>query len=103
MIDLELAAIPNQTLTAKLAGGLFSITVKAVEGVMVADVTRDNVTVLQGSRIVAGTPIVPYKYLEAGNFVIITEDGDLPDYTKFGDSQFLIYATPSELSEVRGA
>lgn len=103
MIDLELAAIPNQTLSAKLAGGLFSITIKAVDGVMVADVSRDNVVILRGSRIVAGTPIVPYKYLEVGNFAIITEDGDLPDYTKFGDSQFLIYATPSELAEIRAA
>jgi len=48
---------------------------------MVADVTINGVETLLATRIVAGYPIIPYRYLTgAGNFVLLTEGGDLPDW-----------------------
>jgi hypothetical protein len=101
MIDIELSAVPNQSLSIVLDGALYEITVKAAGGIMSATIVRDNVTLVDNVRIVAGTPILPYRYQEAGNFVLLTEDEEYPDYLLFGSSQSLVYASALELAAAR--
>lgn len=101
MIDIDLAAIPNQTVSIRLDDRLYKITIRETRGVMAADITRDDEMVVQGARIVAGTPILPYLYQEEGNFVLLTEDEEYPYYSKFGDSQSLVYVTPAEIETLR--
>jgi hypothetical protein len=101
MIDIELAAIPNQTVSIRLDDQLYRITVKETRGTMAVDIVRDDETLVQGARIVAGTPLLPYLYMEVGNFVLLTEDEEYPYYTKFGDSQNLVYVTPAEIATLR--
>jgi hypothetical protein len=62
----------------QLDGARYSLTFKEATGCMVADVERDDVVLLYGVRVVAGSPIIPYGYLEAGNFVLLTENDELP-------------------------
>lgn len=98
MRTIPLEAIPNQSFTVRLDDHAFALTIKEAVGVMVADVTIDGVEVLAATRIVAGTPIIPYRYLTgAGNFLMLTDGGALPDYAQFGVTQRLIFASPSEL------
>jgi hypothetical protein len=103
MNQIPLQATANQTLSVQLDGARYSLTFKEAGGVMVADVTRDDVVVLYGARVVSGSPIIPYAYLEAGNFVLLTEDDDLPYYTEFETTQSLVYVTADELADLRGA
>lgn len=101
MIDITLDPIPNQTVSIRLDEDLYSLTVKATRGVMSADIVRNGVTILSGARIVAGTALIPYRYLEAGNFVLLTDNEEYPDYAKFGSSQSLVFASAEELEALR--
>lgn len=101
MIEIALAVIPNQAFSIRLDNQVYDVTLKETDGVMSATIVRDGVTILSGTRVVAGTPLIPYEYLESGNFMLLTDDDDLPDYTKFGISQSLIYASQAELEALR--
>jgi hypothetical protein len=101
VIDIALAAIPNQSLSIRLEDRLYNLTLWATRGVMSADIERDGVFIVRGARIVAGTPLIPYRYLESGNFVMLTENEEYPDYALFGISQSLVYVTIAELEALR--
>jgi len=95
---IELIQSPNQSLSVTINGVLWSIGIKAAVNTMAADITRDGVELARGQRIVADYPIIPYRYLSgAGNFAIITQDGALPWWEEFGETQTLVYLEPSEL------
>lgn len=99
MVTIELATVPNQSLTVTLAGNRYSIALKATGTVMAATIERNGLTLISGQRIVAGEPIIPYRYLaEDGNFIVSTENDQLPDWEQFGVSQFLFFATTAELA-----
>lgn len=103
MIDIALAAVPNQQLMIQLDGRIYEITVREANGVMAASITRDGVAVITNTLAVAGTPLLPYRYQEAGNFLFTTENEDLPYYDQFGLTQFLVYVTADELAAYRAA
>lgn len=101
MIEVALARVPNQSLSIRLENNLYNLILKETNGCMSATVIRNNITLLSNIRLVAGTPMIPYEYLEAGNFVLTTLDDDLPDWNQFGISQSLIYVSEAELGEIR--
>ena len=94
---------PNQSFNFSVEGNFYTIAIKETNGVMSADLSRNNVQILSGSRIVSGYPIIPYLYLEdkSGNFAITTDNENYPYYTDFGVTQYLAYLTPSEMEEIR--
>jgi len=96
MIDINLKAVPNQTTSMNVDGLAFGITINSAE-FMVADISIDDVIVSRSVRCLPARPLIPYPYLENGNFYFITKDGEVPNWHKFGISQFLVYATPSEV------
>lgn len=100
-ININIQPVANQSLSIALDDRQYNITIKETAGSMSVDLERDNQTVLQGQRAVAGTPVIPYRYLESGNFIFTTQNGEQPYFTKFGTSQSLIYASPSELETFR--
>lgn len=101
MIQLEISAIPNQTISARLDDAFYIITLKTAAGIVSADINRDGVDIVQGQRVSAGSAIIPYEYLANGNFVIITENEEYASYEKFGASQFLLYLTLDEVLALR--
>lgn len=101
MIDVSLQPLPNQSLSIVLDGARYDITVKLSNGVMTASILRDGVTLVDGVRLVSGTPVLPYPYLESGNFILTTENYDLPYYDQFGNTQFLVYLTAAEVAAQR--
>lgn len=103
MINIQLEPLPNQTLTFQQDGHFYAITIKACQDMMYASVTRDNVTISENSRLVAGGLMLPYAYQEdGGNLAIITDEGDAPWYEQFNNSQFLIYYSAADLEAARG-
>lgn len=104
MLEIELATIPNQSIAVQLDGFLYTLVFKTCNGIMCVDILRNNETLLTGARIVAGTPLLPYRYLEedAGNFLLLTDNDDLPFWEQFGITQTLLYASAAELEAIRG-
>ena len=103
MIDIALAAVPNQSLSIQLDARGYVITLHQASGCVVATITRDDLTVVDGMRVTPGTALLPYRYQEAGNFILTTQDDALPDYTQFGVTQFLTYLSADELAALRAA
>lgn len=103
MTEVPLQAVPNQSLTATLEGARYALTIKEAHGIMCVDVTRDGVELLRGHRIVSSAPILPYRFLQdAGNFVLLTENEELPYYSAFGFTQALVYLTAAEVAALKG-
>ncbi|MDC9591184.1 hypothetical protein PSI23_18285 [Xenorhabdus sp. XENO-10] len=92
MREIPLRAIPNQRLAVTLDGVNWVLTIKAARSMMVCDIQRDEVMLIQGSRLVPDTRLIPYAYLSsAGNFALLTENHALPWWEKFESTQTLIY------------
>lgn len=100
MIDIALQPVANQELSIPLEGARYVLTFKEANGVMVATVVRDDVVVARNTRVVADDLILPYRaqWFGFGNFVLFTQDEEIPYYDQFGITQFLVYATVAELA-----
>jgi spore germination protein YaaH len=103
MVEIDLAAVPNQTFSITLDGHFYNIAIRDTNLCMAASVTMDNVQLISNSRLVAKYPMIPYHYLTSGNFVIVTLTDDLPDWTQFGITQYLIYASADEIAALKAA
>lgn len=99
---INIDATANQSFSVRLNNVRYDITIKESNGVMVASIVRDGVSVISGSRIVTGELIIPSKYQEDGNFFIDTLNEEIPYWTSFGLTQFLYYFTSEELEAARG-
>jgi hypothetical protein len=97
MLQLPIQALPNQQFQAVLDGNAWDFTIRSTNGVMSATLVLNGTTVVENARCVAGSFIIPSQYEEAGNFLFLTANNALPDYTLFGNSQSLIYVSPAEL------
>lgn len=99
---ITLQSIPNQEVIVTLDGSRYNIQIKSASGFMTYGISRDGITIIEnGNRIVNGAPLFPYKYMEAGNFILDVPDSELPDYKKFEATQFLRYASSEELELAR--
>lgn len=103
--SIPLQAIPNQQFTITLENHGFDIDISSSGGMTYATISKDGVTIISGERVVAGEPIIPFPYLEGdtGNFTITTLNDAIPDYTEFGSTQTLIYATAAEIALARAS
>ena len=100
-VVIPVQAVPNQNLTITLDQANYTITLKTMGDLMAASIVRDGVTLFTNQRVVAGTPLIPYRYQEAGNFIFITADDSFPFYEQFNVNQFLLYFTAAELVTLR--
>jgi len=103
MITLVLEQTPNQTLHFSNNGVRYDATIKDINGIMSVDMSINLVPVITGHRIGAGIPFLPYKYIEDGNFMIVTENDELPYWDKFGDTQTLFFVSADEIEAIRNA
>lgn len=101
MRNIPLAAIANQELSVRLDDERLVLRLKEARGVMVADLDRDGVRIISGVRVLAGEPIIPYRYLESGNFLLTTVNDELPDWRKFASTQRLVYLTVAEVDALQ--
>lgn len=103
MIDVGIAALANQSLSIQLDERFYEIELREANGVMSASITRDGVVLISNIRVTAGTPLLPYRYQEAGNFVMTTDGEAIPYWDQFGVTQFLVYLSAAEVAAYRGA
>lgn len=103
MIDVGIAALANQSLSIQLDERFYEIELREANGVMSASITRDGVVLISNVRVTAGTPLLPYRYQEAGNFIMTTDGEAIPYWDQFGVTQFLVYLSAAEVAAYRGA
>lgn len=99
---IELEAVPNQSFVVYMEGSRYELIVKETNlNAMAVTIFRNGSILLNGMRCVTGTPLIPYEYMEDGNFAFITENGEFPNWEKFGRTQFLVYLTRAEVEALR--
>lgn len=102
MMTLLLTNDLSQTFTSTIENDRYSLTVYAIPGGVCYDISRNEVVLIQGNRITPGEFMLPYYWQWAGhgNFLLLTQDNDLPDNTQFGVTQTLLYYTIAEMQAV---
>lgn len=100
-IGIPLQQLPNQTFSITLDGNLYAITLKAANNIMAASFVRNSVDIVDNGRAVAAGALIQGQYQEAGNFLFLTANNQLPDYKQFGLTQSLLYFTQAELTAFR--
>jgi len=102
MQNIQISPIPNQSFSVTIDQNFYNIAIKETNNCMSIDIQKNGEYVIRGSRIISNYPIISYRYLEDGNFLLNALSEDIPYYDKFGISQFLIYASQDELESIRG-
>lgn len=98
---VPLQAIPNQSFTIILDNNTWDFTIKTTKDVMSISLNLNGDGVIENARAVAGSLIIPARYQESGNFLFVTQNYELPYYTKFNVTQSLVYVTADELASYR--
>lgn len=99
---IPLQAIPQQTFSyVDPSNNTWSIGVRNAGMQMAFSIAFNGTILIQNVCAVAGYRIIPYDYLEDGNFVLITQSYQLPDYTQFGTTQNLIFLTAADVAAFR--
>jgi hypothetical protein len=101
MRQIPLSNIPNQNFSFQADDNIYDITLQDVNNIMAATVSINSVLTISGQRIVAGFPIIPYRYLTNGNFIITSENDDIPYWPQFGITQFFYYVSQAEIAAAR--
>ncbi len=102
MQSVPIQAVPQQTLSyIDPSGNQWNISITLVGSQMAFTLTLNNTVLVENITAVAGYRIIPYNYLENGNFVLITQNKQIPDYTQFGITQQLIFLTQAEIDAYR--
>ena len=102
MFKLQIKPLPSQVVTASLGGNRYSIILKDADGFIVSSISRNGEQLTSGVRVVYGTPLLNYKYLEDGDFILFMQDsGDSASYQKFGSSQLLYFIEQAEIDALR--
>lgn len=99
-IKIKLMQYPNQTFPVTLDSSRYEITIKDVDQCLTIDITKDDAVIIQGCRILPNSLIIPYTYLTDGNFILVTQDEELPDWNQFEITQELFYLTGDEITDI---
>ena len=99
--SIPIASVPNQVFTVVLDGNNWDISIRLSDGVMAVSLSLNGTPVIENLRAVATMRLIPSRYEEAGNFIFLTANGQLPDYALFGTTQSLLYVSAAELAAIR--
>ena len=98
MQKIPLISVPNQRLEFNADGAYWQIHIYTALTVMVADVSRNGVNIINGQRCFAGIKLLPYAYMTAPNFGNFIFNGE-PDWEQFGVSVDLYHLSAAEMQE----
>ena len=101
MLEIPLASIPYQAFSVNIDSVRYDFRIFLATNVMCCDLAINGIQILSSSRLIADGFIIPYQYLENGNFLITTLDDSLPYYDQFNTTQFLTYLSQTELQTLR--
>lgn len=83
----------------------WDISLRLTNGTISTTISLNQVVIVENLRVVANSLILPYLYEESGNgnFILSTQNFQIPDYTQFSITQMLFYITPDELTAARNS
>lgn len=104
MQTIALANVSNQNFTTTLDSNRYEIAIYQVGSTMACDIAVNEVSVVTGSRITPGEFLIPFAAYQGvnGNFILVTQNDALPDYTLFGTSQIMTYMSAAEIAAAVG-
>lgn len=100
MLTLALQNVPDQTFTTSLDNDRYVIRIFQIPGSMAADISRNEIVVTSGQRITPGSFLIPFFGYQgkSGNFLLLTNNDELPNPSQFGITQTLIYQSWNEIA-----
>lgn len=102
MESINIDAIPSQNFTVTLGGNNYEIKIYSIVGHMSYDLSVNGMEVIVGFKLVNDMLLLPYLYQEiSGNILLSLPENEIPDYTRFGLSQFLFYLNEEETEAYR--
>jgi|ERR1039458_1498764 hypothetical protein len=103
MQTLNLSNVPNQKFSTTLDKNRYVISIYQTSTCMSCDISCNEIQLVSGYRIVTGAFLIPF-YMQGvnGNFILITQNDNLPDYTQFNTTQILMYLTAEEIAAAVG-
>lgn len=102
MQSISLDAIPSQSLIVPLGGNNYSIKIYSIDGHTSYDLSINSELIIEGFKLVNDVLLLPYPYQEVnGNLLLSLTDDEIPDYKRFGFSQFLYYLDAEETAVYR--
>jgi len=101
MKEIPLNIVEKQSLSVLLDNSLFELSFKTCNGITAATVIKDGVTLVENRRVVAGVPIIPEGSRETSNFIILTNNNELPYYSNFSSTHILVYMSQQEVNDIR--
>ncbi len=103
MNRIPIQPVANQSLRLNLSGNRYDVAIKEAGGIMSVSISIDDEVVISGSRLLPNTPIIPFRHLENGNYLMISDGDEIPYYTEFGSSQRLVFMSQAEIEALRAA
>ena len=99
---ITIDALPSQSFTVTLGGNNYEIKIYSIDGHMSYDLSANSVQIITGFKMVNDIPLLVYPHQELnGNILLQVSEDQIPDYKKFGLSQFLYYLTEDETTAYR--
>tara|TARA_R110002126_G_scaffold121631_2_gene263194 strand:- start:186 stop:509 length:324 start_codon:yes stop_codon:yes gene_type:complete len=99
---ITIDAIPSQSFTVTLGGNNYELKIYSIDGHMSYDLSINSAQVIAGYKMVNDIPLLAYPHQElSGNILLQIAEDEIPDYKKFGLSQFLYYLTEEEKTAYR--
>ena len=102
MQSVSVEAIPSQSLAVPLGGNNYSIKIYSIDGHTSYDLSINSDLIISGFKLVNDILLLPYRHQEVnGNLLLSLPAGEIPDYKRFGFSQFLYYLDSVETAAYR--
>ena len=98
---LPLIQVASQEFTFRDGDTRWTVRLKDCGDVMAATILRDEAIVVSGVRALPGEFLIPFVYLETGNFMFVTEGDELPSGPMLGRGQELYYFDAAEMVDLR--
>jgi hypothetical protein len=99
---INIDALPNQSFTVTLGDNNYLIKIYSIDGHMSYDLFINSIKIVAGFKMINDVLLLPYVHQEdSGNILLQISEDEIPDFTRFGLSQFLYYLTEDETSAYR--
>lgn len=98
MQTIKLSKIPNQEIIFVVESKAFTVQLRTIQGLTFASIFLDGEPLLYSQICVPNSFINLYRYISVGGkFYFKCTDNEYPNYTKFGDTQELLFYMEDEL------
>jgi len=102
MESIAIDVLSSQRFTFTAGGNNYKLKIYSIDGHMSYDLFINSIEIVAGFKIVNDIPLLPYPHQEVnGNILLQIPEDEIPDYTRFGLSQFLYYLTEDETTAYR--